>query len=273
MRDQNKDPTLFAPDVRFTENGVRLPFGKEGLWWGMSGVGTYKFYIPDIDTQQIAFLGTVRENGKTQTDGELVAIALRLKIRGERITEIEQIVSRPANVNSSRSDFPPTGQGVEAMGAPNAIFTTAIPERERMSRAELIETANYYFSGLENNDGKGYYPFTEDCVRFENAVDVLARGGTRTTCKKQFEEGLKGIVDRVRDRRFVAVDRERGIVFAFGFFDHHRINWTWQLAELFRIEKGQIRRIEAIFHRAPFGMASGWSTYEQGISSEVQDVR
>jgi hypothetical protein len=273
MRDQSKDPALFASEVKFTENGVRLPFGKEGLWWGMSGIGTYKFYIPDIETQQIAFLGTVRENGKSQADGDLVAIAVRLKIRGQRITEIEQIVSRPSNVNSSRGDFPPTGQGVEAMGAPHPMFSTAIPEKERASRAELIETANYYFTGLENNDGKGYYPFTDDCIRFENAVDVLARGGTRTTCKKQFEEGLKGIVDRVRDRRFVAVDRERGIVFAFGFFDHHRINWTWQIAELFRIEKGQIRRIEAIFHRAPFGMDSGWSTYEQSISSEVQDVR
>jgi hypothetical protein len=273
MRDQNKDPALFAPDVRFTENGVRLPFGKEGLWWGMSGLGTYKFYVPDTETQQVAFLGTVRENGKTQTDGDVVAIALRLKIKGQRITEIEQIVSRPSNTTSSRGDFPPTGPGMEGMGAPHQIFTTPIPESERASRAQLIETANYYFSGLENNDGKGYYPFTDDCVRFENAVDVLARGGTRTTCKKQFEEGLKGIVDRVRDRRFVAVDRERGIVFAFGFFDHHRINWTWQLAELFKIEKGQIRRIEAIFHRAPFGMASGWSTYEQSISSEAQDVR
>jgi hypothetical protein len=273
MRDANKDPALFAPDLKFTENGVRLPLGKEGLWFGMSGIGTYKFYVPDIETQQVAFIGTVRENGKTQTDGDLVAIALRLKIRNQHITEIEQIVSRPSNVNSSRSDFPPTGQGVEAMGAPHPIFTTAIPEQERASRAELIETANYYFTGLENNDGKGYYPFTEDCVRFENAVDVLARGGTRTTCKKQFEEGLKGIVDRVRDRRFVAVDRERGIVFAFGFFVHQRINWTWQLAELFRIEKGQIRRIEAIFHRAPFGMASGWSTWEQSMSSEAQDVK
>src|SRR6187551_2023940 len=76
MRDQNKDPALFAPDVRFTENGVRLPFGKEGLWWGMSGIGTYKFYVPDTETQQVAFLGTVRENGKTQADGDLVAIAL-----------------------------------------------------------------------------------------------------------------------------------------------------------------------------------------------------
>lgn len=273
MRDQNPDPALFAPDLKFTENGVQLPFGKEGLWWGMSGLGTYKFYVPDPETQQVAFLGTVRENGRSQTDGDVVAIALRLKIRGQRITEIEQIVSRPSNVNSSRGDFPPTGPGVEAMGAPHPVFTTAIPVAERMSRGDLIETANYYFTGLENNDGKGYYPFTDDCVRFENAVDVLARGGTRTTCRKQFEEGLKGIVDRVRDRRFVAVDRERGIVFSFTFFDHHRINWTWQVAELFRIEKGQIRRIEAIFHRAPFGTASGWSTYEQAVSSVIQDVR
>jgi len=273
MRDQKPDPSLFAPDLKFTENGVRLPFGKEGLWFAMSGIGNYKFYVPDIQTQQVAFLGTVREKGQTQTDGDLVAIALRLKIRNQRIVEIEQIVSRPSNVNSSRGDFPPTGQGVEAMGAPHPLFTTAIPEKDRASRAELIETANYYFTGLENNDGKGYYPFTDDCVRFENAVDVLARGGTRTTCRKQFEDGLKGIVDRVRDRRFVAVDRERGIVFAFGFFDHHRINWTWQLAELFRIENGKIRRIEAIFHQAAFGMPSGWSTWEQAMSSDVQDVR
>lgn len=273
MRDQKADPALFAPDVRFTENGLQLPFGGEGLWYAMSGIGNYKFYVPDIDAQQVAFLGTVREKGGTQIDGDLVAIALRLKIRNQRITEIEQIVSRPSNVNSSRGDFPPTGQGMEAMGAPHVIFSTPIPEKERKSRAELIETANYYFTGLEKNDGKGYYPFTEDCVRFENAVDVLARGGNRTTCKKQFEEGLKGIVDRVRDRRFVAVDRERGIAFAFTFFDHHRINWTWQVAELFRMENGQIRRIEAIFHQAPFGMVSGWSTYEQAMSSDVQDVR
>jgi hypothetical protein len=273
MRDQKADPALFAPQVRFTENGVELPCGREGLWFAMSGLGTYKFYVPDIDTQQVAFLGTVRERGTTQTDGDLVAIALRLKILNQRITEIEQIVSRPSNVNSSRGDFPPSGEGIEAMGAPHPMYTRPIPVAERKSRAELIETANYYFTGLENNDGKGYYPFAEDCVRIENAVDVLARGGTRTTCKKQFEESLKGIVDRVRDRRFVAVDRERGIAFAFTFFDHHRINWTWQIAELFRMENGQIRRIEAIFHQAPFGMASGWSTWEQAMSSDVQDVR
>ncbi len=32
-------------------------------------------------------------------------------------------------------------------------------------------------------------------------------------------------------------------------------------------------RIEAIFHQAPFGMQSGWSTYEAAMSSDVQDIR
>jgi hypothetical protein len=93
------------------------------------------------------------------------------------------------------------------------------------------------------------------------------------SCKKQFEVALKNVVSRVRDRRFVAVDRDRGIVFAFAFFDHENINWTWQLGELFKIEDGKIRRIEAIFHRAPYGIPSGWSTYEQGMSDQPQSIR
>ena len=56
-------------------------------------------------------------------------------------------------------------------------------------------------------------------------------------------------------------------------FDHHRINWTWQLAELFKIDNGQIRRIEALFLRAPYGINSGWSTFEQGMSEEPQNIR
>ena len=276
---------LFAREIKFTENGVRLPLGHEGLWFRMSGKGTYKFYVPDIETQQVAFIGTVREGGKTTTDGTLVALALRLKIVNDHITEVEQLAIRPdvplGGAAPAPSRFPPTGEAVEKMGAPNPIFKEVIPEAKRPSREELIKTANYYFAGLQRNDGKGYYPFTDDCDRFENGIQTtnIPRTDPKTGqtikvgCKKQFEEGLKGIVSRVRDRRFVAVDRERGIVFAFGFFDHEQINWTWQLAELFKIENGQIRRIEAVFHRAPYGIPSGWSTYEQGMSEEPQIIR
>lgn len=267
MRDDNIDSDLFARDLKFTENGVRLPLGGEGLWFNMSGIGNYKFYIPDIETQQVAFLGTVLQGGSESEEGDLVAIALRLKIVDNKIAEIEQLAIRPDSRNSSNNDFPPTGEGMEAMVAPHEMYGKAIPESQRASRDELIATADYYFEGLQRNDGQGYYPFTDDCERFENGVQT-----TQTNCKKQFEESLRGIVSRVRDRRFVTVDVERGIVFAFGFFDHHNINWTWQIAELFRIEDAQIRRIEAIFLRAPFGTNSGWSTYEQGMSEEIQNI-
>jgi hypothetical protein len=288
MLEQDVSDDLFARDIKFTENGIRLPLGDEGLWYGMSGVGTYKFYVPDIETQEVAFIGTVKENmgnhGVNDGQGNNVAVAIRLKIAGGLITEIEQLAIRPeVQLGGARGrgagdgrgggaggggGFGNTGDNVEGMGSPDPVFMQTIPENERASREELIETANYYFTGLARNDGKGYYPFTDDCLRKENGIV------TTRDCKEQFENGsLAGIVTRIRDRRFVAVDREHGIVFAFGFFDHHQINWTWQIAELFKVENGMIRQIEAVFHQAPFGIPSGWSTYEQSIGEEIQSIR
>ncbi len=294
MLNNNPDLELFARDCKFTENGVQLPLGNEGLWVGMSGIGDYRFYVPDIETQQVAFIGTARE-GAAGKDGQspLVAVAIRLKIVDDKITEAEQLVIRPeANPmggGQSSMSFPPTGESVEKLGKPHEVYFQVIPEGKRPSREEMIKTADYYFSGMQKNDGKGYYPFSDDCHRLENGMpstnvpvpEGQVRPDPKTStmysaswgCKEQFESGLLNFVTRIRDRRFVAVDRERGIVFAFGFFDHHNINWTWQLAELFKIENGLIRRIEAVFHRSPFGMNSGWSTYEQGISDQVQMVR
>jgi len=286
------DPSLelFFRDCKFTENGVRLPLGGEGLWYSMSGKGNYKFYVPDVENQQVAFIGTAREGAASkQGQGTLVAVAIRLKIVDRLIAEAEQLVIRPDSNNMGMTGDQSTGTMVERMGEPHAIYREAIPEDERTSREGLIKTANYYFSGMQKNDGKGYYPFTDDCHRIENGMPAtnvpVPEGQTRPDpetatgyssawgCKEQFESGLIGIVTRIRDRRFVAVDRERGIVFSFGFFDHHTLNWTWQLAELFKIEKGNIRRIEAIFHRSPYGMNSGWSTYEQGMSDQIQSIR
>jgi hypothetical protein len=48
--------------------------------------------------------------------------------------------------------------------------------------------------------------------------------------------------------------------------------WTWQIAELFKVEKGKIRKIEALLQRSPYGMTSGWSTWPQGMSDHARDV-
>jgi hypothetical protein len=305
-------PTLFAKDCKFTENGVRLPLGDEGLWASMVGKGTYKFYVPDLETQQVAFIGTAREEARdpAKEQPNAVAVALRLKLQDGLITEAEQLVIRPESnlLNPNAKRGPSAGENIEKMGAPHQIFTEVIPEAERPSREEMIKTANWYFTGMQKNDGKGFYPFTDDCDRYENggrATNNPLKPGEKKPdpktstvysgawgCKEQFESGLIHFVSRIRDRRFVAVDRERGIVFSFCFFDHgagqtRRYTtkdgrnvvagpnepWTWQIAELFKVEKGKIRRIEAVLHRCPYGMNSGWNTYEKGLSDEIQIIK
>jgi hypothetical protein len=282
------DPALFASHVRFTENGVELPFGTEGLWATASGVGKYKFYVPDIETQQVAFIGTVLESQTSSASGprrapDIVAVSLRLRIVDGKITEVEQIANRPDRPLGNAPAAAPTnplgqaGANIEAMGAPHPVFLAPIPANQRQSRADLIRVANYYFDAVERNTGHDYYPFTDDCLRHENGFVTAgppdAQNPNRLGCKAQLETSLIGAVTSIRDRRFVAVDRERGLVFAFGSFDHRSIDWTWELGEIFKIEGEKIRRVEALILRSPYGLCSGWSTYEQCRSEQPHDVR
>lgn len=313
------DPSLLplAKDVKFTENGQRLTL-PDAHWKIMTGKGNYRLFVTDPEAGQVAFLGTITEEGNTP-QGTASPIAVRLKVKNRQITEIETLVIRPtaqAGPGRGAGAAPAAPQGpaanIEKMGAPHHLFTDVIPQSERMSRADLIRVADMYFRGMEKNDGKGLdgtgtYPFTDDCERFENgsrSTNVpLREGQTRPDpktsssysaawgCREQFESGLIRFVWRIRDRRFVAVDQERGLVFSFVFFDHALgkdrvyetkdgrtvtggpVNpWTWQIAELFRIEKGKIRRIEAILIQSPYGMNSGWSDWQEGLSSVARDV-
>ena len=309
MMAQNVDPALFARNVRFTENGVEMPLGSEGLWSNMVGKGTYKFYVPDVEINQIGFIGTAREESNTNPDGDLVAVALRLKIVDGLITEAEQLVTRTdSGANPGGGSGGGAGANIERMGAPNPIWKEVVPEANRPSREALIEVANKYYTGMQKNDGKGDYPFADECHRIENgspATNVPLRPGqtrpdpkTSTTysgawgCREQFESGLIFFVTRIRDRRFFAVDRETGNVMVFAYFDHaagktrHATApdgrplvggpispWTWQLAQIFKVEDNLIRQIEATLHRSPYGMNSGWSTFETGWSDKFQIVK
>jgi hypothetical protein len=306
------DPKLLplARNAKFTENGVRLDIG-DSQWKTVTGKGKYRIFVTDVEAGQVAFIGTVREEARGP-EGLPTAIALRLKVENRQITEIETLMIRstaPAAGARGQAPAQPTGAAInmERLATPNRLFTEIIPPGERMSREDLIKTANMYFSGMEKNDGKGVYPFTDDCNRIENgslSTNVpLREGQTRPDpktatgyssawgCKEQFESGLIHFVWRIRDRRYVAVDPERGLVFSFAFFDHALGKdrtfqtpdsrtvtggppdpWTWQLAEMFKIEKGKIRQIEAVLLRAPYGMNSGWSGWEDGMSSAARDV-
>jgi hypothetical protein len=266
-----------ASVVKFTENGQRLRLG-DGLWNTGSARGPYKLYVADPEKGQVGFFGTIRENGTP------AILALRLKLRGSRILEIETLVARDAKEASK----------LEASGAPHPAFSTPVPAGARVSRDRLVKVANLYFVGLERNDGKGVYPFSDDCNRLENGQQTTNHpseepqpfDASALGCKAQFETGFFRFVTRIRDRRFVVVDEERGLALAFVFFDHAgnvpnvtltdgrtipigvARPWTWEIAELFKVENDLIHQIQAVIRESSYGMNSGWSEWEQGLSAE-----
>jgi len=305
-----------AKNLKNTENGQRLEPG-DGFWRTASAKGAYKLFVADPEKGEVAFMGDMREANVP------VTIAIRLKVAGRQISEIEMFVVR-TGINNG------TGAAeLEKLGKPRAAFLTAVPPNERMSREDLVKTANMYFSGLEKNDGKGNYPFADDCDRLEDGQQTTnnpnfttgsgfgnapaagrgargARGGAPATppppppppplvnpaamtCKAGFETGFYNFVRRIRDRRFVAVDVERGLVFSFAFFDHPGGKYrtfkladgretsagpdrpfTWELAEVFKVSGGKIHQVEALLDQAPYGMLSGWSTLQDGMSSRAR---
>ncbi len=277
----------FAKNLKLTENGQKLEPG-DGLWRTLTAKGSYRMFVTDVGAGRVVFLGSIKEADTP------AMLALRLKVQKGEIAEVEALVQR-----SDKS-----ADGFDKIGY---TWKDSIPEAERMSRADLIRVTNMYFSGMEKNDGKGQYPFTDDCNRIENGTNTTnvptPAGQTRPDpkaasnyssqwgCKEQFESGLLHFVSRIRDRRYVAVDPEHGIVFAFTFFDHMagdtrtfqtpdgrtvtagpKQPWTWEIGEAFRVENGRIHQIVAIMERVPYGMNSGWSSWEQGLSSQAQDA-
>jgi hypothetical protein len=286
--------------VKYTEDGQRLELG-DGLWNTATGHGTYKFYMEDPETGEVAFFGTMREAA------EPIILALRLKIEQRKIAEAEAIVTRDVL----------DAQNMEKRGHTDPLFTQDVAPSDRLSRAELAQIANLYFSGMQLDDGKGDYSFfANDCDRVENgseatnnqqvenssviasqsnSVEKASRDRSSLTysaswgCAEQFQSGLLHFVTRIRDRRYVVVDTQRGVALAFAFFDHAAgktrtfrlpsgktvtsgptTPWTWEIAEVFKVEHRKIRRIEAVYHRAPYGMNSGWSTWRDAISTRAR---
>ena len=291
--------------VKYTENGQHIELG-DGFWRTATGQGNYKFYVDDPEAGQVGFEGTLQEAGHP------VLIALRLKIEGQKISEIETIVARGQMAEGGAGNL-------EKLGQPRAAFLEDVPAAERVSRLELIKTANKYFSGMQKDDGKGDYSFFgDDCNRLENGMQttnnmtpmggLTASGQPRPapsakydpaekptmysagwSCRDQFRSGLLHFVSYIRDRRYMIVDQERAIVWGFGFFDHQAGDtrnfetpegrqvtagpttpFTWEIAEIFKVRHGQLHEIEAVLTQSPYGMCSGWSSYEECRSDQPQ---
>jgi len=256
----------WAARVRNTENNVELRPG-DGLWGTITALDAYEMRFADPLLGQVAIFGVLEE-----TDTR-APYSTRLKVVNGTIAEVETIVVRPQD-----SGIPFVTPEIRAL----PIWSELLPPASRTPREQMIAAANGYFDTLQLNDGKLHVEFTDNCNRRENGMqstnvanptlDPLWKFG----CADQFRLGQYRYDDRLRDRRFLAVDEERGIVLAAGFIDHEgrlgdfkltdgstrssifRRPHSFVLLEAFRITAGKIAQVEAVFITVPYNMPSPW---------------
>jgi hypothetical protein len=256
-----------ARDVKYTENAQLLKIG-DGFWGTASGPPTYKIYADDPQAGQAMFMGVLPENGAP------VILCIRLKIELHRITEIEAVVSRKEAGSLARP---------ENLVTPNPLFAETLPPAERRSRQNMIAIANSYFSAIEKGHAS-FVPFDANCNRIESGVQTTNNSALAANpgsvlglgCADQIKTRNFQPDTWIRDRRFAVIDEERGLVFVLGFFDHdatlrsytmtdgrtvkqtRTAPWTWEFAEMFKIQNGKIMRVEALVNTGIYGMKGGW---------------
>ena len=277
-----------APGTRYTENGVELPL-PDGLWRTVASISVYRLIVADPKEGSVGFFIKALENDSP------VLVGTRLKVVKQQITEIESYAAR---LSSTTGGAVAALLGPEVLGdAPRKQFITALPPAQRRSREEMSAIVNSYFTGLENNQGDKVPNFADDCLRLENGSQTTGRpvtgdqkpGALNMPCKEAFGLGYYREDTRLRNRRILAIDEERGLVYAGVFFDHDatvrsyklkdgRTNtvrntapWTWGIHEIFQINgAGQISQVEAVLLSVPYGMRPGFSTGTHMPSPQAQ---
>ena len=276
-RDTKAVPTL-APDVRMTENTGTMRVGEGLLWRARTEPTSFKVYVADPSGGQVALQTRLRVQGRD------TLVAIRLRVDGGAILEIEHLYL--GNV---------APQAIELLTTPAAILTSDIPAAQRASRQTMLRVANSYFDALESDSG-AVAAFAKGCVRHENGYRTVNNpppGGrlmpgpalpdpkteagqlqlkqSMLTCAEQIDTKLFAFITRIRPRRALIVDEQKGLVAAFPMFvlDGTRrgapdappgLLQNMVTMETFAIRDGLIQHVEVFpFVSIPFGLGDGWT--------------
>ncbi|MGH9645213.1 MAG: hypothetical protein ACRD4E_00230 [Bryobacteraceae bacterium] len=266
-----------AKGVRYSENGQFIALG-DGLWGtagkiampgsGKGAAGDYAVLLADPASGTAAYWGLTNENG---TPGVL---ALRIKLAGGKISEIEAIDVREESqgprggtVTLMRPPLAVEFKAASALGPLDPVFQKA----RATSIPATLMTA--YFDGLERHTSKGVR-FAPGCTRRDNAAQgnlgCAAQMDGKTDGDETAPNGLYKHTTKVRDRRILVADAERGVVLAVAMIDNpglgaagipatQLVPSTYMVPQLIKIDNGNISRVEGMVKWMPFGYTSAWA--------------
>lgn len=273
--DPSKAP--LASNIGFVENLHRLKPG-EGLWKTITGGPTnFKIYVPDVDVQEVAWMGVLHQDGKP------IILALRLKLKDGKITEAEHVIA------------PVSEKGLPNLQTPRRGLVSEIPVGQRLPHDALTRIAATYYDALDDNDGS-MAPFASDCQRRENGVTSAGVGAVlvpsdadpkgpsvASDCTAQMSSNFFEYIRYLNHRRIVAADPVTGLAIGFSQFRHAMDNLPYKVkyndgllheitvknmpfkpfdlpaVHIFKIGPDKkLHEIEAIGFLAPYKAATGW---------------
>ena len=258
-----------AADAKFVENTKPMKPG-EGLWKTASELPTtFKLYVPDPVSQEVGFLGMMKEEGKP------IQLGLRLKLRNGRIVEMEHLIARNLSASSLAN-----------LQSPRPGLLTTVPPNERIPRDQMLKIGLSYYTALTTANGDAA-PFADDCVRRENGMQTTngpkpATPGRGTIgamgCRDQLFTGTFNYIKRIEPRRVEIADPETGLVFGLSQFRHPMEEKSLKItgvpgvdsvpmnfmpfdlpaAHIFKVRGGRIHEIEAMGFTMPYNSPTGW---------------
>ena len=230
--------------VRYIENDQPLAIG-DGLWGTVTAINNWQIRLTDADQGTALFMGRVVETDLNSL------LTLRIKLQGDRISQIEAQVVREEKTGAEELFRPlqPTDPQPTALNRLDPVLLQQVPAEQRAEPKALIATVQRYFDALE---GRNEEPvtFSADCSRRDNGLLVTnnpelpaparaqspgqfqwrveARGTGNVSaelrpyalpCSAQLASGYATAISAVRDRRVLISDAERGLVAVAAYYD------------------------------------------------------
>ncbi len=241
-----QDPSALplAADVRFTQNSQEMQLG-EGAWETVTAKGEFRQDYLDTHAQVAASHFTMKEGADDQ-----LLYSLVLHLEDGQIGGVETLVQRI----TPESRFQPT-----ELGKPVPHMNDPVPEDERLSRAEMIETAVSYTEGLRIGSFVDVTaPFVEGTNRIENGVITAGVGCGRDDCDMQTQNIMEhpDITASV-----AAVDEENSVVLLwmnFGDTGSYGPGNALVTFEAFKVYGDGIHAVNAFFPTIPVETRREW---------------
>jgi hypothetical protein len=270
------DPTglPFAPQVKITYNGKAVR-PAESLWRTFLSIKWQENFADPITGYGILY-GIIEETETTGTETGILALAV--KVEAQLITGIEMIVGHKPPGWEEGADIDlaaalkaakPVLWNPEAMRTIVPPLNTIVEPPRRSTRDDLVAIAHSYWEGLVMHDSSVVLADPKS-DRYEQGVCTTRPPGMPEPAGCEQTPNKFPWIKVVRDRRYLIVDEERGIVICHVLLDTppgyyppdaptiERPAKSVLISEFFKIYDGKIQAIVVILDMQEFGAKSGW---------------